>query len=184
VLLAPGAGADRNHPTLVALEGALADVVGPVARMDFPYRRAGRRAPDRLAVLTAALRAEADALAAHCDAVVLGGRSMGGRIASMVAAEGFPAAGLILVSYPLHPPGRPDRPRRDHFPDLRCPCLFVSGTRDPFATPAELEEATRDIPGPVTHRWVDGGDHSLRGADYQVCEAAVCFLGGTGGPGG
>ena len=89
---------------------------------------------------------------------------------SMAVAEGLPAAGLVLISYPLHPPGRPDRLRTEHFPLLEVPCLFVSGTRDAFATPAELEAATQAIPGPVTHRWIEGKDHALRGTEQAVAD--------------
>ena len=98
----------------------------------------------------------------------LGGRSMGGRMCSMAVAEGLPARGLVLISYPLHPPGRPDRLRVEHFPALRVPCLFVSGTRDAFGSPDELEAATAAIPGPVTHHWIEGKDHGLRGVDAEV----------------
>jgi len=104
------------------------------------------------------------------DRLVLGGRSMGGRICSMAVGEGLPALALVLVSYPLHPPGRPDRLRVEHFPQLLPPCLFVSGTRDAFATPEELHAATAVIPGPVTHAWIDGGDHGLGKRDLEVAE--------------
>ena len=172
VLLAPGASANRNQPALVAIEQALDPV--PVARMDFPYTKAGRRSPDKPAVLLATVQEEAAALAARTglrpDCLVLGGRSMGGRICSMAVADGLPALGLALVSYPLHPPGKPDRLRTEHFPSLDVPCLFVSGTRDTFGKPDELEAATAAIPGPVTHVWIDGGDHGLRGKDAGVAE--------------
>ena len=93
---------------------------------------------------------------------------MGGRMCSMAVADGLAAAALVLVSYPLHPPGKPDRLRTEHFGALEVPCLFVSGTRDAFGSPAELESATAAIPGPVTHVWIEGGDHGLRGKDSQV----------------
>ena len=96
---------------------------------------------------------------------------------SMAVAEGLPAAGLVLISYPLHPPGRPDRLRTEHFPRLDVPCLFVSGTRDAFGTPAELETATAAIPGPVTHQWIEGKDHGLRGTEQAVAEMVVEWLG-------
>jgi predicted alpha/beta-hydrolase family hydrolase len=185
VVLAHGAGSDRDHPALVAIEAALAPL--PVERFDFPYRRrGGRRPPDRAPVLVAAVVAAAEAFADRIGAtpaeLVLGGRSMGGRMCSMAVAEGLPAAGLVLVGYPLHPPGRPDRLRTDHLPVLDVPCLFVSGTRDPFATPEELAAATATIPGPVTHRWVEGGRHDLRGADRAVAALVRAWLGG-GPPG-
>lgn len=172
LLLAPGASADRNQPALVAIEEAVAPLGVTVARIDFPYTAAGRRTPDRPPVLVATVVDEAAALSRRTSLgsgrLVLGGRSMGGRICSMAVAEGLGAAGLVLVSYPLHPPGRPDRLRSDHFPRIAVPCLFVSGTRDAFATPAELESATAAIAGAVTHRWLDGGDHALRGRDHLV----------------
>lgn len=172
LLLWPGAGADRNQPALVAIAETVSQVGPEVRRMDFPYRRAGRRAPDRPPVLMGAVREGAEGLAhelgADTSALLLGGRSMGGRICSMVVADGLAAAGLVLVSYPLHPPGKPERSRTEHFPTIKVPSLFVSGTKDAFGTQEELEAATRAIPGPVTHRWIEGGDHGLRRRDLEV----------------
>jgi predicted alpha/beta-hydrolase family hydrolase len=105
------------------------------------------------------------------DRLLLGGRSFGGRMCSMAVADGLPALGLVLVSYPLHPPGRPEKARTEHLPRLTVPCLFLSGTRDSFGTRAELEAVSATIPGPVTHVWIDGGDHGLRGRDRDVAAA-------------
>ena len=180
LLLAPGAGADRNQSALVAIDAAATAAGAVVSRMDFPYRKAGRRAPDREPVLLDAVRAEVDAL--HRQArlplarVAVGGRSMGGRICSMAVADGLTALAVVLISYPLHPPGRPDRMRTEHLSRLDLPCLFLSGTRDAFGTPAELEAATSRIRGPVTHVWLDGKDHGLRGCDEQVSEAVTSWL--------
>lgn len=175
-VLFPGAGADRDQPALVAVDLALSELGLVVERVDFPYRRAGRRAPDRAPVLVGAVVEAAGALAGRLgvetERLLLGGRSMGGRMCSMAVADGLPAAGLLLVSYPLHPPGRPDRLRTEHLPALEVPCLFVSGTRDAFGTPDELEAAAEVIPGPVTHHWIDGGDHGLRAKDDEVAAAA------------
>jgi predicted alpha/beta-hydrolase family hydrolase len=168
LLLAPGAGAGRDQSALVAVDQAVTAMGGMVRRMDFPYRRAGRRAPDRPPVLVAAVVEEAQSLLRQADRLVVGGRSMGGRMCSLAVAEGLPACGLVLISYPLHPPGRPDRLRVEHFPLLKVPCLFVSGTRDAFGRPDELMDAAGAIPGPVTWHWVDGGDHGLRRADAEV----------------
>lgn len=182
LLLAPGAGSSRDHSSLLAIEAAVAPL--PVARMDFPYRKAGRRAPDRAPVLLAAVVEEAAALCAAsgvpADRLVLGGRSMGGRMCSMaVAGDGvdppLPARGLVLVSYPLHPPGRPDKLRTAHLPSLTVPCLFVHGTRDPFASPDELQAATATIHGPVTHVWLAGG-HDLKGADAKIAAGVAEWL--------
>lgn len=178
LLLTPGAGAGRDQPSLVAIEDAVRPM--PVERMDFPYRTAGRKSPDRPPVLLAAVIDGAAALARRAgvapDRIFLGGRSMGGRICSMAVADGLPAAGLVLVSYPLHPPGKPDKLRTEHLPALHVPCLFVSGTRDAFGTPEELEAATAAIPGPVTHVWIEGGDHGLRRRDAEVAAAVRDWL--------
>lgn len=177
LLLAPGAGADRDQATLVALDQAATAGGMTVVRMDFPYRKAGRRAPDRAPVLVEAVRAEASAV--PVDGLILGGRSMGGRMCSMAVASGLvpSAVGLLLVSYPLHPPGKPASMRTEHFPSITVPCLFISGTRDAFGSPAELEAATASIPGPVTHHWIEGKDHALRGVDARICELALDWIG-------
>ena len=178
VLLTPGAGTDATQPTLVAVERILGSrrPPVPVERMDFPYRRAGRRAPDRAPVLLDAVREGAVGLAERSrvapERLVLGGRSMGGRMCSMAIADGLPALGLVCVSYPLHPPGKPDRLRVEHLPRIHVPCLFVSGVRDAFGTRDELESHTASIPGPVTHVWIEGkgADHSLKGRDEEIAE--------------
>jgi uncharacterized protein len=169
VLLAHGAGADMHATTLTTVADALADVRIPSMRFNFPYRSAGRKAPDRPAVLEASVREAVAELAraSKVDAarLVLGGRSMGGRICSIVAADAddpVPALGLALLGYPLHPPGKPDQLRVEHFARLRMPVLFISGTRDPFGSPEELTRHAQDIAGPVTFSWVDTGDHGFK----------------------
>jgi predicted alpha/beta-hydrolase family hydrolase len=172
LVLAPGASAGREQPALVAIDDAVSACGVRVERIDFPYRLAGRRAPDKAPVLIATVRNAAVSLAQVLGVaprrIALGGRSMGGRMCSMAVAEGLEASALVLVSYPLHPPGKPERLRTEHFGALGVPCLFVSGTRDAFGSPHELEAATTAIAGPVTHVWIDGGDHGLRSRDSQV----------------
>jgi len=172
LVLAPGAGASSDHSALVAIDRALAPKGVRVVRIDFPYRVAGRRVPDRQGVLVSTVEAAARQLASDMrlsqERVALGGRSMGGRMCSIAVAQGLPAAALVLVSYPLHPPGKPERLRVEHFSAITVPCLFVSGTRDPFGTPAELEEATAAVAGPVSHVFCDNGDHGLRRRDEEV----------------
>lgn len=179
-VLTPGASAGRDQPALVAIDHELTAAGVVVDRIDFPYRLAGRRAPDRPPVLVGAVRDAATALAGRLgtgpEHLVLGGRSMGGRMCSMAVAEGLPAAALVLVSYPLHPPGHPERLRTAHFADIDVPCLFVSGTRDAFGAPDELTDATAGIRGPVTHQWIDGGDHGLRGKDAVVSALVRGFV--------
>jgi len=181
LLLFPGAGASRDAPALVAIDRALSDEM-EVVRADFPYRREGRKAPDRPPKAIACVREEATLLAdrAAIDPaeVALGGRSFGGRMCSMAVAEGLPAAALVLIAYPLHPMGKPDRLRVEHFPDIDVPCLFVSGTRDPFGTPDEFAAHTAAIAGPVTHVWVEGGRHDLRGSDADVAGTVRDWLRG------
>ncbi len=179
LLLAPGAGSASDSPQLLAIEGA-APQGFVVRRIDFPYRLAGRKAPDRLPVL---LSAVSDAVAAFsadsgipASRIFVGGRSMGGRICSIAVADGLQAAGCVLVSYPLHPPGKPDKLRVDHFPAIEVPCLFVSGTRDAFGTPAELEHHTASIGGQVDHVWLEGHDHSLKRHDDAVAAAVSTWL--------
>lgn len=171
LLLTPGASANRNHPSLVAIERAVVPL--PVSRIDLP----GTRAPRVVATIKDA--AAALVRRAGCDpaTLALGGRSMGGRMCSIAVAEGLPARALVLVSYPLHPPGRPEQLRVEHFPMLELPCLFVSGTRDAFGTPAELESHTTAIPGEVSHVWIEGGNHGLRGKDAEVAAAIAEWLG-------
>jgi predicted alpha/beta-hydrolase family hydrolase len=169
VLLAHGAGADMHSAALQAVADALADARVPSLRFNFPYRAAGKRAPDRPPVLLAAVREAAAELARLAkvppERLVLGGRSMGGRIASLAAADPddpLPALGLALLSYPLHPPGNPEKLRVDHFKRLTMPVLFASGTRDAFGTPAELKRHAKKVKGPVTFFWVETGDHSVK----------------------
>jgi predicted alpha/beta-hydrolase family hydrolase len=180
LLLTPGASANRNQPSLVALDDALSADGLVVERMNFPYTEAGRRSPDKPPVLIQAVRDGAAALTKKAKTrpsfVALGGRSMGGRICSMAVAEGLPAAALVLISYPLHPPGKPDQLRIQHFPLIDVPCLFISGTRDAFGTRDELEAATKAIKGAVTHIWVDGGDHGLRNKDKVVVDSVRSWL--------
>ena len=152
----------------MAIDDAVTATGAVVERMDFPYRVAGRRAPDRAPVLIEAVRHGAAALRPKVGRLVVGGRSMGGRMCSMAVAGGLPADGLVLVSYPLHPPGKPEKLRIEHLGELSVPCLFVSGTHDAFGRPEELEAATEAIRGRVTHHWIEGGDHGLRRADDEV----------------
>jgi predicted alpha/beta-hydrolase family hydrolase len=177
LLLTPGAGASRDHHTLVALEKAVAPL--PCARVDFPYRIAGKRAPDKPPVAIAHLREEAARLLdeAGCapSRLVLGGRSYGGRMCSIAVAEGMLAAGLVLLSYPLHPPGRPENLRVEHFPSIYVPVLLVSGDKDPFGSPAEFERQVAAIKGPVTQVWLPGG-HDPKGGDAPIAEAVTTWL--------
>ena len=180
VLLYPGAGSSADHSSLLAVDERLGSRAH-VERRDFPYRREGRRAPDRAPKLMAAIRDDLTSFSRRRGPVLMGGRSMGGRMASMVAADvdgGGPVprlAGLVLICYPLHPPGKPERLRVEHLPEISVPCLFIGGTRDPFGTPDELMAWTATISAPVEHVWVDGARHDLRGADELIADEIERF---------
>lgn len=180
LVLAPGASAGRDQAGLVAIEAAVLPLGIEVERIDFPYHLAGRRAPDPVKVLVQVLSDASQSLAARLHitqgSILVGGRSMGGRVASLAVAAGLPAAGLVLVSFPLHPPGRPEKLRTAHFPSLCVACLFVSGSKDPFASPAELLAATADIPGDVTRVVLERADHSLRRSDAEVGDAVRAWI--------
>jgi predicted alpha/beta-hydrolase family hydrolase len=182
LVLTPGASARRDQSGLVAIDQAVSLLDSVVERIEFPGQAAGKRRPDPAEVCIQTIRAATSELARRLGVptsrVAIGGRSMGGRMCSMAAAEGLEVAAIVLISYPLHPPGRPDRLRTDHFRDLQLPCLFVSGRRDAFATPEELERETAAIPGPVTLVLVDG-DHSLRKRDAEVADIVVRWLSGS-----
>ncbi|MEM9465984.1 MAG: alpha/beta family hydrolase [Actinomycetota bacterium] len=178
LLLTHGAGGGADHRLLVELDERLEL---PVRRMEFPYRAEGRRAPDRAPKLIASVVDEAARFAADlgCEPgeLAFGGRSMGGRICSMAIAEGLPAAAVVLLSYPLHPPGKPDRLRIDHFGDLDVPTLFVNGDRDPFGTPDELAAHLPAIGGSVEVHWLEGQRHDPKPAfDDEIVEVVGRFL--------
>jgi hypothetical protein len=175
LVLTPAAGARRDSAGLVAIDRVLTEQGIAVERVEFPGQTARSPRPDPPEVCAETVRDATTALAARLavptNRVAIGGRSFGGRMCSLAAANGLDVAGLVLVSYPLHPPRQPERLRTSHFPDLHVPCLFVSGRRDAFATPEELERETANIPGKVTLVVIDG-DHSLRKTE-AVAAAAV-----------
>ena len=161
----PGAGSGADHPSLLVIEEAVAPL--PVSRVDFAYRSEGRRFPDRAPKLIVEVVDAVNRAAEQWDTdpsrLVIGGRSMGGRMASMALAEGaVKAAGLVLVSYPLHPPKKPEALRTAHLEAVAVPTLFVSGDLDAFGTPQELRRAHALVSGPVSVEWVEGGRHELK----------------------
>ena len=181
LVLTPGASAGRAQSGLVAIDEAVTHAGIVASRVEFPGQAAGKRRTDPPAVCIATVRDAAGDLAARLSVpatrIAVGGRSFGGRMCSMAVAEGLEAAALVLVSYPLHPPGKPERLRTEHFGELRLPCLFVSGHRDAFATQEELEREAAAIPGPVTLRLV-AGDHSLRKSEAEAAEIVASWLAG------
>jgi len=163
LVLAHGAGSDRRQPFVLRLAAALADSGRRALLLNFPYREAGRRLPDPAPLLEATIAAAAQ-LARHelgAERLVLGGRSMGGRIASQAVAAGLPAEGLLLLAYPLHPPGRPERLRDRHLDRVGVPMLFVQGTHDAFARWELLTGVVARLGERATLNVVDDGDHSF-----------------------
>jgi predicted alpha/beta-hydrolase family hydrolase len=155
----------------------------PVARIDFPYRKAGKSFPDKAPVLVQCVkdevRAFADSLGVNTNDLVIGGRSMGGRMCSMAVADEtdpLDVAGLVLVSYPLHPPKKPDNLRIEHLPQLRTQTLCISGTRDDFGSPDELTTAFTVVPAVVQWQWVENARHELARKDDVVAELAAQWI--------
>ena len=164
IAIAPGAGAGLGHPFLVGFAAALRAEGVATMRFNFPYLEAGRRMPGPAAHAVATWTAALAFLSSRVGMVPVwaAGKSYGGRMASMAAAEGVLApAGLVYLGYPLHPPGDPAKARVAHLPDVRQPQLFVEGTNDPFIQPiAQLEQAVRTCED-ADIAWIDGGGHSF-----------------------
>ena len=147
----------------------------PVARCEFPFRQKdpGRRPPDRMPVLLASaveqIEAAAVAWGTTTNRLVVGGRSMGGRVCSMAVADGLAVAGLLLLSYPLHPPKKPEKLRTEHFPDIDVPVLIVQGSSDPFGKQSEFAAHVPSIVGPVEQLWLQRTGHD----PVERCDADV-----------
>lgn len=168
LVLGHGAGADQRSAFIVDMARALAARGLDVVTFNFLYTEQGRRIPDRTPALESCYRAVIDTVREQMGSarrtLLIGGKSMGGRMATHVAAadRALPVAGIVLLGYPLHPPGRPDQRRDAHLPAVARPMLFVQGSRDTFGRPAELTPVIeRIVPTPTLHV-VEGGDHSFR----------------------
>jgi uncharacterized protein len=164
LVLAHGAGSGMRSPFMAGFAEEIGRLGVATLRFEFPYMQAGRRAPDRPQVLLDAWgEAFADGVeGAAGRPVFAGGKSMGGRIASMAAAEGMAAAGLVFLGYPLHPPGRPEKIRDAHLDAVPVPMLFLQGSRDTFARPDLLAGAIARLRPRAEHVEITGGDHSFR----------------------
>ncbi|MGB4135762.1 MAG: alpha/beta family hydrolase [Microbacterium sp.] len=163
VLIAHGAGAAMDHPFLVGFGEALRDAGFSTLRFNFPYADAGRRMPGPAAHAIATWRGAVAWVRAQDPAgkVIAAGKSYGGRMASMAVADGLVVDALAYLGYPLHPPGRPDRPRIAHLPAISVPQLFVEGRNDPFIQPlAQFEQAVASCRD-ARVAWIDGGGHSF-----------------------
>jgi predicted alpha/beta-hydrolase family hydrolase len=181
LILGHGAGAGQRSTFMVEFAHALAALGLDVVTFNFLYTEQGRKIPDRAPALEACWRAVVDAvrsdLGSARKALFIGGKSMGGRIATQVAAAdpALPLAGLVLLGYPLHPPGRPAERRDKHLPAIKRPMLFVQGNRDAFGTPAELTAVLAALtPAPTLHV-VALGDHSFKLSRKDPAAQAAVF---------
>lgn len=164
LVLAHGAGAPQTHPWMVSMARTIAERGIAVVTFNFLYTEAKRRAPDKNDALEATWLAAIDAVRARAapDRLFIGGKSMGGRIATQVAARPEVSVdGLVLLGYPLHPPGKPAQLRKAHLPHVRAPMLFVQGARDVFGTREEMEPVVAGLSRGTRLFVVEGGDHSL-----------------------
>jgi predicted alpha/beta-hydrolase family hydrolase len=193
LVVAHGAGAGMDHPFMVGFTRAVNDLGLATLRFNFLYMEAGKRAPDRAPLAVEAWRAAFDAAAARAGAaepVWAGGKSFGGRMASMAVTEGMPAVGLIFLGYPLHPPGKPERVRAEHLSSIEVPMLFLQGTRDPFASAEVLRPTLAALGDRATYHPIQDGGHSFevpgtkrdpRQAAADVAPAVAEFIRGHRG---
>lgn len=176
---AHGAGSDMNHRSMLQLAGVLRARGLDVVRFNFLYREKGSRRPDPMPRLKACMAAVVARARKEMEVkkLLIGGRSMGGRAASMLAAEGFACGGLLLLAYPLHPAGQPDKLRDAHLPQIRMPVLCINGTRDALCRRDLMERAIENL-GWQMH-WLEGKDHSFAVDDGvgQVVERWLSQLG-------
>jgi uncharacterized protein len=165
VLLAHGAGTNQDHPFMISLRDGLALAGHTVMTFNYPYTERGSRSPDRPERLVEAHRAAADFLDSRVDHLFLAGRSMGGRMATHLVAESYPAEGVILYAYPLHPAGQEDRLRVAHFQDVHVPLLFFQGTRDALSRMELFERHIQTLPN-ASVELLEGASHSFRGGGW------------------
>ena len=181
IALFHGAGAGMDHPFMAGFARAIAEEGVATLRCNFPYIEAGKRSPDRPPIAVATVRAAfetASARAAAGEPTWVGGKSFGGRMASVAVAEGMPADGLVFLGYPMHAPGKPERVRDEHLYGIEAPMLFLQGTKDPFATAPALESVLAKL-STATYVAVEGGGHSLersRKEDPREVAAALAPL--------
>lgn len=167
VLMAHGAGTDQHHRMVVGIADALAGREVRVVTFNYPYTEAGKRRPDRTEVLLDCHRTVADRIRSEFgSALVLAGRSMGGRMATMLAADGYPCRAVVCFAYPLHPAGKPEKLRIDHLGDVTVPMLFFQGSRDALSRGDLFDRYVRPLPT-VSVVDMDGADHSFRGKGWN-----------------
>ena len=160
---AHGAGGNMNDRGIVQTASTLRSRGLGVVRFNFLYREKKSGRPDPMPRLKECITAVVSRVRDEIEptTLIIGGRSMGGRAASMLAADGFACDGLLLLAYPLHPPGKPDQLRDAHLPAIKVPVICFNGTRDPFCTPALMEEVLKRVKTEWEMHWVEGADHSF-----------------------
>jgi uncharacterized protein len=182
LILAHGAGAGQRSAFMVDFATALSDMGVDVVTFNFPYTEQRRKIPDRAPVLEACYRDVIAAVRGELEsarrALFVGGKSMGGRIATQAAAADatLPIAGLVLLGYPLHPPGKTAERRDKHLPSIQRPMLFVQGTRDAFGTPEELSPILTALEPPATLYPVPHSDHSFKLSRRDPAAQAATYL--------
>jgi uncharacterized protein len=164
VVLAHGAGADMHAEFMNGMAGGLIERGHAVCRFNFAYADKGRRSPDRSDVLEETYDRVVQAVREDLefDRLIIGGKSMGGRIASQIAARGTKVDGVVFLGYPLHPPGKPERLRSEHLSRVGAPMLFVEGTRDPFCPLETLYAVLEDLDAQTEVAVIEDGDHSFK----------------------
>jgi predicted alpha/beta-hydrolase family hydrolase len=160
---AHGAGGNMNDRGIVQTASTLRSRGLGVVRFNFLYKEKKSGRPDPMPRLKECITAVVSRVRDEIEptTLIIGGRSMGGRAASMLAADGFACDGLLLLAYPLHPPGKPDQLRDAHLPAIKVPVICFNGTRDPFCTPALMEEVLKRVKTEWEMHWVEGADHSF-----------------------
>jgi predicted alpha/beta-hydrolase family hydrolase len=180
ILLAHGAGTNQDHPFMTALREGLAAAGHTVMTFNYTYTERDSKRPDRTEKLVETHRAAADFLGARVDRLFLAGRSMGGRMATYLVAEGYDAAGVALYAYPLHPAGREDKLRVAHFQDVHVPLLFFQGTRDALSRMELFDRHIRPLPN-ATVEVLEGASHSFRGGGWTEEGILYRLVGVTSG---
>jgi predicted alpha/beta-hydrolase family hydrolase len=183
---AHGAGGHKDDPSMLRLAGALEGRGFEVVRFNFPYRDQGSKRIDPMPVLKESFKEQLSRIGNTSRKLILGGRSMGGRVASMLAGEGLECDGLLLAAYPLHPAGQPEKLRDAHLAAIRCPVLCFNGTRDPLCRRDLMDLALQKAGARWDMHWLEGADHSFRvlkssgrtdaEVDAEVGEAAQRWL--------
>ncbi len=178
VLVAHGAGTNQEHPSIQGIRSGLASGGVRVMSFNYPYTERGSKRPDRQEKLVACHRAAAESLSLEVDYLYLAGRSMGGRMGTYLVADGYPAQGLIVYAYPLHPAGKPEKLRVDQFPQIEIPMLFFQGTNDALSRMDLFAEHIEPLPNAEVE-YLEGAGHGYRGGGWNLDTITERYVTGT-----